>query len=240
MIGKICKAVFRTTSVLAVFCLAHAGVAQDKSGSYPSMASLDEYLMQDRNAEIALAESAAPDSVSHNSTVMILGPHGYETAVKGTNGFVCVVERGWMSPFDSPEFWNPKMRGPSCFNPQAARSVLPITIERTKLVLAGRTKDQIMADIRRDFDSKKLPALEPGAMTYMMSPKSNLGDTVGRWVPHLMFYVPVSRANSWGADLAGSPVMRNPQFNAAPEPITVFMVPVKTWSDGTPAPPNEN
>jgi hypothetical protein len=88
---------------------------------------------------------------------MILGSDGYEAAVNGSNGFVCEVERGWMSPFDSPEFWNPKMRGPICFNPQAARSILPITIERTKLVLAGRTKDQIMADIRRDLDSKKLP-----------------------------------------------------------------------------------
>jgi hypothetical protein len=237
MIVKVGKAVFETTAVLAVLCVACAGVAQDRSGSYPGMASLDKYLMTDRNAEITLAQSAAPD---HNATVMILGSDGYEAAVNGSNGFVCVVERGWMSPFDSPEFWNPKMRAPICFNPQAARSILPITIERTKLVLAGRTKDQIMADIRRDLDSKKLPALEPGAMSYMLSPKSKLGDAVGHWIPHLMFYVAVSQANSWGADLPGSPVMRNPQFNRAPEPITVFMIPAKTWSYGTPAPPDKN
>jgi hypothetical protein len=89
---------------------------------YPSMASLDQYLME-RNAEIALARSAAPESISRDAEVLVLGRHGYETPVKGKNGFVCVVERSWMAPFDHPEFWNPKMRGPLCFNPPAVQSV---------------------------------------------------------------------------------------------------------------------
>jgi hypothetical protein len=58
------------------------------------MAPIEEYLMTDRNAEIALARSAAPKSISQDATVLILGRQGYETAVEGTNGFVCVVERG--------------------------------------------------------------------------------------------------------------------------------------------------
>src|ERR1700751_2036081 len=99
--------------------------------------------MADRNAEIALARSAAPEAISRDARILVLGHHGYETAVEGTNGFVCVVERGWMSPADAPEFWNPKLRGPICFNPPAARSVLPITYKRTELVLAGRTQPEI-------------------------------------------------------------------------------------------------
>ena len=140
-----------------------------------------------------------------------------------------------MSPFDFAQFWNPKMRGPICFNPAAVRSILPLTFKRTELVLAGLSKAQIVEGIKA-FDAKGLPALEPGAMCYMMSPQGFLNDSAGHWVPHLMFYIPLTDAKSWGADLPGSPVMLNPQFQGAPEPITEFMIPVAKWSDGTPAP----
>jgi len=212
--------------------------AQDPKTPYSSMAPIDRYLM-DRNAEIAMARSAAPPSISTDAEVMVLGPRGYETVVKGKNGFVCLVERSWMSPFDFPEFWNPKMRGPICFNPAAVRSILPLTFKRTELVLAGLSKAQIVEGIKA-FDAKGLPALEPGAMCYMMSPQGFLNDSAGHWVPHLMFYVPLTDPKSWGADLPGSPVLLNPQFQGAPEPITEFMIPVLTWSDGTPAPTDKH
>jgi hypothetical protein len=208
--------------------------AQDAKASYPNMAPLDQYLME-RNAEIALARSAAPESISGAAEVMVLGRHGYETAVKGKNGFVCIVERSWMSPFDFPQFWNPKMRGPICFNPPSVRSILPLTYKRTELVLAGLSKSQILDGIKA-FDVKELPALEPGAMCYMMSKQGYLNDSAGHWVPHLMFYVPLTDPKSWGADLPGSPVMFNPQFQGTAAPITELMVPVTNWSDGTAAP----
>ena len=223
-----------TIALAIVLCAVSQSQAQGPKTPYPSMAPVDQYLM-DRNAEIVLARSAAPESISRDAEVMVLGRHGYETAVKGKNGFVCVVERSWMSPFDFPEFWNPKMRGPICFNPPAVKSILPLTFKRTELVLAGLSKSQIIDGIKA-FDVKELPALEPGAMCYMMSKQGYLGDSVGHWVPHLMFYVPLTDPKSWGADLPGSPVMLNPQFQGAPEPITEFMIPVLKWSDGTPAP----
>ena len=207
--------------------------AQDRTTSYRSMAPLEQYLIADRTAEIALARSAAPASISRDATVMVLGRHGYTTAVEGKNGFVCVVERGWMSPFDAPQFWNPKMRGPICFNPPAARSILPLTLKRTDLVLSGLSKAQVMDGIKTSLRAKQLPALEPGAMSYMMSKQGYLGDGVGHWHSHLMFYVPLTKPSSWGADLPGSPVLLNPQFMGAPEPLTEFMVPVAEWSDGT-------
>jgi hypothetical protein len=206
--------------------------AQDAKAAYPNMAPIDQYLMADRNAEIALARSAAPESISCDAEVWVLGRHGYETAVKGKNGFVCIVERSWMAPFDFPEFWNPKMRGPLCFNPPAARSILPLTFKRTELVLAGLSKAQIIDGIKA-FSKKELPPLEPGGMCYMMSNQSYLGDSNGHWVPHLMFYVPLTDVKVWGEDLPGSPIITNPQFHGAPEPITVFMVEVRKWSDGT-------
>ena len=222
--------------LVTVLTGAPSGVrSQESAASYPTMAPIDQYLMTDRNNEIAMARSAAPPSISADAEVMVLGRHGYETAIKGKNGVVCLVERSWMSPFDFAQFWNPKMRGPICFNPPAVHSILPLTFKRTELVLAGLSKDQIMEGTRT-FDAKGLPPLEAGAMSFMMSPRGYLNDEAGHWVPHLMFYIPLTNSKSWGADLSGSPVMLNPQFNGAPEPITEFMIPVPMWSDGTAAP----
>jgi len=207
--------------------------AQDAKAPYPSMAPLDQYLM-DRNAEIALARSAAPPSVSRDATVAVLGPHGYEIAMEGKNGFVCVVERAWMNPFDSPEFWNPKMRGPICHNPPAVRFILPINYLRTKMVLAGMSKTQISDGIKSANSKRELPPLEPGGMSYMLSSQGNLGDANGHWVPHLMIYTPRTDASAWGANLPDTPVALLP-----PDPLdqqSVFLIPVGHWSDGTPAP----
>ncbi len=206
-----------------------------RGADYPAMAPLDQYMM-DRSAEIAMAKSAAPPSIADKATILVLTPHGYDTAVKGSNGFVCAVERGWMSQYDFPQFWNPHMRGPLCYNPMAVRSILPYTIRRTELVFAGRAKPEIAAAIKESIEKHKLPRLEPGALTYMMSKQGYLNDQAHNWVPHLMFYFPRAEGTKWGADIPGSPVMLNPQYQDSAEAISVIMVPVVHWSDGTPAP----
>ena len=210
--------------------------AQAPKTAYPSMAPLDQYLMPDRDAEIALARSAAPVAISAEAKILVLGRKGYETAVEGKNGFVCAVERGWMSPAEnSPEFWNPKIRGPICFNPPAARSVLPITYKRTEMALAGRTKAEIIAGNKAAYEKGELPPLEPGAMSYMLSKEAYLTDHGDHNLAHLMFYTPPLDSATWGADLPKSPVMVVPQFRGA-QPIDVFIVSVGRWSDGAAAP----
>jgi hypothetical protein len=232
---RIIKSLASGVSVLVVALAAISqGQAQSKT-PYPTMAPIDQYLMQDRNAEIALARSAAPESISRDAKVLVLGPHGYETAVEGKNGFICAVERGWMAPFDNPEFWNPKIRGPLCFNPPAVRSILPMTFKRTEMVLAGQSKTQVMEGIAA-FAKKELPPLEPGAFTYMMSKEAYLTDRGHHNMAHLMFYSPVMDGAVWGADQPKSPIMLNPQF--AREGIDVFLVLTGMWSDGTLAPVN--
>jgi hypothetical protein len=145
-----------------------------------------------------------------------------------------------MGPFDgelSANFWNPRIRGPVCFNPPAARSILPMTYKRTEMVLAGQSKAQIIDGIKT-FMKQELPPLEPGAMSYMMSKDQYLTDDGDHhhWMAHLMFYTPLMDGAVWGADVSASPVMMSPQFDGAPEPIDVFMVPAGWWSDGTPDP----
>jgi hypothetical protein len=214
-----------------MFATAWHATAQDGKAKYPSMAPVDQYLMEDRNSEIALARSAAPESISRDAEVLVLGRHGYETAIQGKNGFVCVVERSWTAPIDDPNFWNPKLRGPICFNAAAARSQLPRTIKKTELVLAGRTKEQMIDTIAAAIDKKELPPIEPGAMCYMLSKQGYLSDTAGHWHPHLMFFYSGTDPAAWGADLPGSPILA---FHETREQLTTLLIPVREWSDGTP------
>jgi hypothetical protein len=206
--------------------------AQAQTGPYPVAAPLDQYLIPDQASEIVLARSAAPASISDGAEVLVLGRDGYTTAVKGGNGFVCLVERSWGKSTDDAEFWNPKVRAPHCLNAPAAKTYLPIFLMKTKLVMAAKSKEEIARALKSAWDSNQLPTLEPNAMCYMMSKDQYLQDDGGHWHPHMMWYVSGDAEKSWGANLAGVPAMSGyvPQ-----DRMTVFLVLVNRWSDGTPA-----
>jgi hypothetical protein len=201
------------------------------------MAPLDQYLISEETAEIALARSAAPASISDGAEVMVLRPSGYATVVKGSNGFVCVVERSWATTTDDPEFWNPKIRAPHCFNRAAASTFLPFFLMKSKLVLAAKSPAEIAAAITSAQDKKELPALAPGTIVYMMSKQQYLNDRGKSWHPHVMFYVSGDAQKSGGANLPGSPVLAgyDPE-----QRVTTFFVLADQWSDGSPGPPIEH
>jgi len=230
--------------LLIVLGTPYLAMAQDAATPYPKMAPIEQYLMN-RTAEIALARSAAPDAISNDASVIVLTRRGYETAVQGKNGWVCWVGRGWMAMFDHPEFWNPKVRAADCLNPPAARSILPYAYKRTELLLAGHSKQEVIAAIKSAIDKKELPALEPGTVSYMMSKSSYLTDSGDHNAPHLMFFQSEKDDATWGANLTNSPVMSvnywylsdeaYPQLKSFP-PLSVVLVMVDKWSDGTTAP----
>lgn len=223
------KSPIRLAPILQRFGLAILYVSMTVSGAsaaaYPNMAPIAQYQSVDRATEIALARSAAPASISGRAQILTLGKHGYETAVSGSNGFVCLVVRSWDVDFDNPEFWNPKFRAPQCFNAAGANSILRNYLERTQWVLAGDS----IAKMRAHARSHK-PA--PGSVCYMMSRQAYLNDTVaGPWYPHVMFYS-LDKPADWGANLPDSPVRADAKSYA---PVTIFMVIVQKWSDGTPS-----
>ncbi len=199
------------------------------------MAPIAQYLMS-KHAEVTLARSAAPPALSAHATILVLTTHGYDVAAQGTNGFTCMVERGWTSPFDQVDFGNPKIRAPVCYNAQAVRTVLPYGIERTRLVLAGVSTAQMHAKIEKEVADKVLVPPAAGAMSYMMSKQQKLGDGGTHWHPHLMFHLARTDAAAWGANDDGSPIVTDTSHHDVPEPQTIFMVIVEHWSDGTPAP----
>jgi hypothetical protein len=204
--------------------------AQDAKTPYPAMAPIEQYRM-DSDAEIAMARTAAPDSISKNASVMVMGQKNYETAVNGTNGFVCLVGRSWGAPFENPEFWNPKNRSPECFNPPAALSVLPYVLKTTGMVLAGSSKTQMFDAIKAAVDKKELGVPASGSLIYMMSKEGYLFDQPPHNLNHLMYDLPRMDGAAWGANLPGVPIYFQ-QLN--PAPITEFYVVMGNWSDGTP------
>jgi hypothetical protein len=216
------------------FATAHQVMAQDAvtphpATPYPKMVPIDQYLMTDQSAEIALARSAAPDSISRDAEVLVLGRHGFETAVKGKNGFVCIVGRGWTSAAD-PDFWNPKVRVPMCVNAAGAHSYLLRMTKETVWGLAGLTQAQMTESITAAMAKKELPAMESGAMCYMLSKQGYGGDSAPHWPPHLMFFYSDTDPAIWGANLPGSPVVA---IADPTERLTQFVIPVQRWSDGT-------
>lgn len=210
-----------------------AGAQEQKPTPYPVMAPAEQYRIAHVQDEIELARSAAPPSISADAEVLVLGGHGYETAVKGKNGFVCFVERSWAAGFDDAEFWNPKLRAPNCFNPPAVRSVLPQYLRRTEWVLAGDDKAQVIEKARAAFASHRFKAPEAGSFSFMLSKEGYLGDAAaGPWYPHVMFFVPHGQAADWAAGRKASPILG--ADGSAFEP-TVLYIPVPRWSDGSPA-----
>lgn len=214
------------------------GAAGNHAGS-ETMPPLSQYLMSP-TSEIALARTAAPASISNHATIMILTAHGYTVALKGSNGFTCLVERGWMH-LNIAAFWNLKIQNPVCYNAAASRTVLLYTLKRTALALSGATEAQIELIMSGAVATKSLPAAAPDSIAYMMSKAQYISDDAKSWYPHLMFFMPQADAanvgESWGADRLRSPVVYDPHSGVFHEPWARFFIPVSHWSDGSPAPP---
>ncbi|MGN6739290.1 hypothetical protein [Dyella sp.] len=232
----------RLAACVSLAMLAFNAAAAAPAKPYDRMAPVSAYLM-DRAEEIALARSAAPASISKDATVLVMTRTGYETAVTGSNGFVCWVARGFAGATDWPERWNPKIRAAGCDNPQAARTVTEIAKLRTAMTLTGHSDAEVASRIQAALRSKKIPPLAPGAMCYMMSKSSYLSDEGDHDMAHVMFYVPFKDGADWGANATGSPVFGgnywfyspNHQAQAAAlPPLSVLLVGVGNWSDGTP------
>ena len=215
--------------VLALSFLSSASGAETAKTATPSMAPVAQYLIP-RDAEIALARSAATNAIAKDAQIMVFTTTGFQTAVKGTNGFVCLVARSWSAGFGDPNFWNPQVRAPICYNGLAAQSQVPETIKRTQIALAGGSEAKIQAELKAAITSGELPVAKPGSLSYMLSKGTYFNHSEGHWLPHLMFYMPETDLKSWGVGLPKSPVIG---YNFPDERLTIFLIPIGRWSDGS-------
>src|SRR5476649_284164 len=118
---------------------------------------LAPYLMKDRAAEIALARSAAPKIISDSATVLVLTKSGYVQAVKGTNGFTCMVQRSFFSRIGDPNFWDAANRGPLCLNPPAVRTLLPEFLKRGEWIMGRVSTSEIAKRTREAYAAHTFP-----------------------------------------------------------------------------------
>jgi len=181
-----------TMSLVFLVATLDAAALLAQSPKYPP---LSEYMMA-RDAEIALARSAAPDSISGHATIKVLTPSGFQTVHDGDNGFVCMVMRGFtgaptFTPVQIRSFitYDAKTRAPICFNPQAVRIVLPYYELRTKLGLEGKTAEQIAEEVQAAYTKGEIPKRTEVSFAYMWSADQVLGPA-GHWHPHMMVYLP--------------------------------------------------
>jgi len=198
---------------------------QAQSHTYPPVR---DYLMQ-QDAEIALARSAAPDTVSTHATVKILTTSGFKVAAQGDNGFVCLVLRGWSAPTFTPApfrdlVYDAKVRAPICFDPVASRTVLPLQELRTQLALQGKDPDEIAHGVTEAYALGKLPKMEGVSFAYMWSADMYLASGVGAFHPHIMVYAPYYDNATLGANPFGG--MAPFVSDDAGTPFAVVVIPV--------------
>ena len=222
---------------LLASCAVAFGQVSLADTSPTTMAPIAKYLMPSAAAEIALARTAAPASVSANAEILVLTANGYIVADKGSNNWVCLVGRSWSAGLDDPEFWNWRGLGPACLNPPAVQSVLPQYLARTQWAIAGATREQIAAKAKAAYASHQFTDPAPGSLALMMSKEGYLLGVDGPWRPHVMPFIAFDQANSWAAGLKGSPILGPSDFKyyREYEPLTIA-IPVYRWSDGSLAP----
>lgn len=187
--------------------------------------SFDEYL-ENPAVEVALARSAAPSRVSQQASVMVLGRGGYRVVDRGTNGFVCLVQRSWNFP-PNPQSWNPRVRTPVCHNPEGASSVLQIYLRKTELVMNGASIEAAQAAVDAEVEAGRLRYPKSWAMSYMMSSGTVLYEGFPR-MSHLMVYTPYASNAEWGGNriFGDAPFVLREKTQSA-----VAIVPMPNWVD---------
>jgi len=200
-----------------------------QSGSAPrAYPPLNEYLMAPE-AEIAMARSAAPSNISDKAAIKVLSPSGYQVVREGDNGFVCLVLRGWAAPTYTPEqfrgfVYEAGIRAPICFDPSAARTVLPYYELRSRLGMAGRSPAQIAEGVQEAYSKGELPRRDGVSFAYMWSAEQTLGPGIGHWHPHMMVFAPYYDNTMLGGNPFGHVL---PQVSDdAGTPFTVVVIPV--------------
>jgi len=197
--------------------------AQDPK--YPPLSAF----MMPRDAEIALAKSAAPAAISDHATIRVFTEKGYVVASEGDNGFVCFVMRGFTgAPTYTPVpvrmmTYDPKTLAPICLNPQAAKTVLPYYDLRTKLGIEGKTPDQIAEGIEAAYAHGDIPKRDVVSFGYMWSADQVLGPG-GHWHPHVMVFAPNYVNSMIGSEEIGGHLPA--VSDDAGTPFSVVVIPV--------------
>ena len=218
-------------SLVSLFLL---GTLAADAQEYPQrLGDIADFLLPEER-ETALAKSAVPAHLSDGAAIWLLTPTGYQQSASGSNGFQCLVQRGWSSPFVIEDvFFDPRLVAPICFNEEAAKTAMVEYFRRTELVLQGMAREEVAKQVLAEMGGGTIPLPSRTAVAYMLSPQQWIGSQVERWMPHVMVYGPQLRQGDIGANGldSGMPLV----FEHNGGPMATIVIPVPRWSDGTPA-----
>lgn len=208
--------------------LALLGAGTAPAAAQHAYPPVDGYLMP-RDAEIALARSAAPPSIADHATVKVLTKTGFEIASRGDNGAVCLVMRGFSGPTYTPAalrdlVYDASIRAPICFTAPSAKTVLPYYELRTTLGLAGKTPEEIARAVQAAYDTGTLPPRVETTYAYMFSAHQHLGAEVKAWHPHMMVFAPKADSATLGGGTLGGVLPA--VTDDAGTPFAVIVIPV--------------
>jgi hypothetical protein len=208
---------------VAIALLATSASAADLK--YPPVSA---YLLPQAE-EVALARSAAPTAITSAASIEVLTATGYVETIPGTNGFHCLVMRGFAAPTYTPTMlrdlvYDPDVHAPICFNRLATTEVLPYYKLRTEVAMRGGSPDQIQAAVEKAYKKGTLPKRTAVSFAYMWSRHQHLGQQIGHWRPHLMIFAPNATNEDLGGNAFGSSL---PQASDdAGTPFAVLVIPV--------------
>jgi hypothetical protein len=178
-----------------------------------------------RADEIRFAESAAPAEISRDAKVYVLENGHYVVAQPGTSGMACMVMRSAATSFE-----------PQCGDAEADATVLAIYRFRTEQRIAGRTQDQIKAEVDSGMASGRFRSPKRPALVYMESAAQVLTDPTGkdrsRFMPHVMVYYPFLERSAMG--IVASNSMDIPGMVQEHTPMSALVIVTRDWVDPAP------
>jgi hypothetical protein len=163
------------------------------SGAEPQKAPTAFSIVLDKEKEIEMALSAAPENLRTDAAVYLLGPKGYVKVRDSKNGFHCLVEREGEGTL-----------GPICFDTEGSQTLMLAAFETAELALSGKSQEEIDKQIDADFKSGKLIAPRKPGIVYMLSTQFQqhnhaTGEVKTVFPPHVMFYAPYMKNSDIGA-----------------------------------------
>lgn len=119
-------------------------------------------LILPREADIALALSAAPPHLRDGATVYVFTQDGYELAREGSNGFTCFNNRDAF-------FYGANNLKPTCWDAAGRDSYVPVMLDVGAMLAAGTPHEEIKAEIESGFASGRYREPSRSGVAYMLA-----------------------------------------------------------------------
>lgn len=150
--------------------------------------------------ETDFALSALPPHLRDGASIYLLDPKkGYYLARKGSNGFICFVDR---TEWDRKEFRN-DIASAISYDAEGSRVIFPVFMDVAAMRASGKfTIQQISDTVNARFKKGIYKVPKPG-ISYMLGPLMRTFNDAGTKVitisvPHYMFYAPYLTAADLG------------------------------------------